>query len=445
VGAALNALAQALRAPFVRALLLGALVLLLQVPACMVGELARGREQSRDAAVAELARTWGGGQDVLGPFLVVPYRVDGRDDKGAVVTREVGHVVLLPERLELRARAAVEARRRGLFEVPVYRVRVEVSGRFRDALEHASRLVPAAALQWAGAHLALELGDVHAIEAAGSLRWNGAAVALAPGAGWLGARGVHAPLAGRSPAAPAGFALELELRGSRALHFAPLGRETVAAVEADWPHPSFGGAFLPATRTVTAGGFAASWRVTHLARGLPDAWKGGEAPAEALAGSRFGVELLQPVDPYRMSERSLKYGVLFTGLTFLVIWLAESVTRQRVGLLRYLLVGSALCLFYLLELSLAEHLGFAAAYALAAALVTVQVALYARAAVPGKRSAAALGAGVGALYGLLYVLLREEEHALLVGSAFLFVVLSAVMFLTRRLPQDDSGQPAAGP
>jgi inner membrane protein len=101
--------------------------------------------------------------------------------------------------------------------------------------------------------------------------------------------------------------------------------------------------------------------------------------------------------------------------------------------IQYLLIGAALCLFYLLELSLAEHLGFGLAYALASLSVIGLVAAYARAVLGRAGRAAIVGAGVAALYGYLFVLLTNEDHALLAGSLALLVALAGIMFVTRRI------------
>src|SRR6185437_7450388 len=45
----------------------------------------------------------------------------------------------------------------------------------------------------------------------------------------------------------------------------------------------------------------------------------------------------------------------------------------------------------------------------------------------------AVAAGVALLYGYLYLLLRNEDYALLIGSIGLFVILGAIMFVTRRV------------
>jgi inner membrane protein len=97
------------------------------------------------------------------------------------------------------------------------------------------------------------------------------------------------------------------------------------------------------------------------------------------------------------------------------------------------MLGAALCLFFLLELSLSEHLGFAAAYAAASAAVVVMVAAFGVVALRRRSRASIVAAGVAGLYGYLYVLLRNEDYALLIGSIGLFLALAAVMFATRRV------------
>jgi inner membrane protein len=430
MNARLTATAQA---PFARLMMVGALALLLQAPSCMIGQLGKTRQQSRDDATADIARTWGGRQDLLGPFLVVPYRFTTTDNKGHKV-EQYGSMVVLPESLDIQTQPAVETRSRGLFEVPVFRATVRLAGRFRAPKVDANVVLPHdARIDWPLAYLVMRLADVHALDRAAPLQWGSARHDFEPGGGVLCAAGVHAALPALSPDAPAAFAIELDLRGSDGLRFAPLGRETTVAIRSGWPHPAFQGAWLPRERTVTADGFSARWQVTDLARGLPSAWPHGAIGDAQLMPTLFGVDLLQPVDPYRMTERSLKYDLLFTGLAFLAVWLFEVLAQRPVHPVQYVLLGAGLCLFYLLELSLAEQLGFGWAYGIAAGAVTAQVSLYARAALRGRGAAAILFAAVGSLYGLLYVLLREEDYALLVGSFSLFVGLSVVMFLTRRV------------
>ena len=210
----------------------------------------------------------------------------------------------------------------------------------------------------------------------------------------------------------------------------------------DWPDPSFQGAWLPVERDLGDSGFSAAWRISHLGRGYPQSWRDGTYGEEVDAAT-VGVDLLTPIDPYRQSVRSLKYSLLFLALTFGVAWLFEVLGGARLHLIHYALIGAAMCLFYLLELALSEHIGFPAAYAIAAALVVVTNGAYARSLLSTRR--AALLAGVlCVLYAGMYVLLQLDDYALLAGSSALFLILAAIMYATRAVDWHAAGSTPSG-
>ena len=186
-------------------------------------------------------------------------------------------------------------------------------------------------------------------------------------------------------------------------------------------------------------GFTSKWVIPSLGRNYPQSWPSDSAVAHEIDKSSFGVELLASIDPYRMSERSVKYEALFLFLTFLSLWLFEVLVRRRLHSLQYLLVGAAMCLFYLLLLSLSEHLGFLPAYLLAGAAVVGLISGYCSAILRKRGWAIVVGSLTAALYAYLYVLLNNEDYALLIGSAGLFVILAAVMYLTRSIDWDAFG------
>ena len=240
---------------------------------------------------------------------------------------------------------------------------------------------------------------------------------------------------------PLALAAEIDLRGSDRFALLPAGGETTVKLHADWPSPSFDGAFLPTSSALSAAGFDAAWAVSELARPLPSIFH-GDPPVE-LQESAFGFTWFQPADGYLMTERSLKYGFLFVVLTFLVFFFFESTCERRLQPLQYGLIGGALCIFYLLLLSLSERAGFTPAYLAAAAATTLQIALYARALLGNARRAAVLGAILTALYSGLFLLIGLEETALLVGSVALFALLTLAMWLTRGVGRGRSGETEA--
>jgi inner membrane protein len=424
--------------PLLRILLIGFLIGLLQVPVAMIDGLIAERQSTKDQAVDEVAGKWGRAQSVIGPRVVVPFltheSVISQDGKTTVRTvQRLGH--FLPAELQVEGRIHGEIRARGIFEVPVYRMSLRIEGRF-ERPDLSDWLVAPEDILWDRAQLAVAIADARAIQEPTALQWNGAPIEFAAGTGdfFSGESGIHASLKGHLTEKSFQFSFPLELNGSLRAFFAPLGDQSTIGLESDWQDPSFQGNWLPTTREVTAKGFTATWKIPALGRNYPSRWMDdGGAVEQAVSASQVGVDFLKPVDPYRMADRSVKYEILFLGLTFLALWLFEVVARLRVHPVQYLLVGAAIALFYLLELSLSEQLGFMAAYLIASSAVVALVSGYAIAVLRGFRRAALLGAGIGVLYGYLYLLLMSEDYALLVGSIGLFLVLGLVMALTQRI------------
>lgn len=430
-----------LKSPLLRIVLIGALICMLQVPVLLIAGVIGERRATRDEAVAEVTGRFGGHQRIAGPWLVVPVerRSEERDREGRPVERRtLRHAWFLPETMSVEARLTAEIRHRGIYDVPVYRAVIKVAGRFQ-APDFSEWGASGDDIRWEGAHIVLRVGDARAITERASFTLGTRQVEFLPGTGpsLQGAPGVHAPV--RAAAGAEEFSLRLEFNGSHGLEFAPLSRETAVRMNANWPDPSFGGMWLPAEREVTAQGFRASWRIPFLGRNYPQAWIPGEGADFRIDDSFFGVRLLPPVDAYRLCERSVKYELLFLVLPFLALWLLEIAGGARLHALHYLLVGSALCLFYLLKLSLAEHLGFSAAYWIAASAVVAQVSLYCRAVLGTRRRAALVAALLALLYGYLHLTLVNQDYALLVGALGLFAALSITMWLTRAVDWSRAG------
>ena len=421
---------------FAKALLIGGLVLFLQIPILLIWRLVSEREQTRESALAEVTASWGKAQEVQGPYLVIPYTYEKTTTsaEGKVEVREQeARATFLPRILKISGELDVEARYRGIFETSVYRSRIEIEGQF-DRPDFSGWGVESARVMWDRAQLVFEVSDARAIQNQARLRWQDEEVDFEPGTGGRSSdmSGIHARVDGLRNGSPLDFSCTLDLRGSTRLRFAPLGDNTEVRLRGNWPDPSFQGRWLPVERQVGPGGFAATWRIPYLGRNYPRSWRAGNN-APPIAASQFGVDLLSPVDAYRQTDRSLKYQLLFLGLTFTVIWLFEVLGGLRLHVIQYALIGAAMCVFYLLELSLAEHLGFLAAYSIAAAAVVTLVVFYGLSALQSRGRAAVIGAVLTGLYGCLYALLQIQDYALLIGSLGLFAVLAAVMFATRHV------------
>ncbi|HRK34931.1 MAG TPA: cell envelope integrity protein CreD [Candidatus Hydrogenedentes bacterium] len=423
--------------PLVRVLLVGFLVLILQIPVAMIQEAIYERQSTRDEAVREVRAKWGGTQSLVGPSLVVPYTKRWTEtlEDGQVRTRSViQYATFLPELLEATGTIASESRNRGIFEVPVYNASLVLAGNFLKPNFSEWDIVEAD-VHWDEAYVSMGVSDARGITKETSLAWNGAPQDFLPGSGkWgRGVSGIHSPVKGGLTGERFSFSFPLELKGSEGLHFAPFGKKTVISLESDWPDPSFQGNWLPSERAVDETGFKVTWDIPFLGRNYPQAWLSESGTEGQVVASTFGVNLISPVDAYRMSQRSVKYAALFVALTFGVLWLFEVLGKRRIHPLQYLLVGAAMCAFYLLELSLSEHLGFATAYALASLAVILLVSAYCVAILRSLKRSAVVGTALAVLYTYLYVLLKNQDYALLIGSVGLFCVIAGTMYLTRKL------------
>lgn len=415
----------------------GLLALLLQIPIAMIGGLVAERQERRQAAVTEVSSKWGNVQSIIGPVLIVPYtyRSTETSASGLQITRtETRNAIFLPEQLRVRGSIDAELRHRGIFSIPVYKVGLTLEGEFTRPSFAELGLEPAG-VAWERAQLAIGISDARAIQQETAVTWNGKPVSFLPGTGAFtdGGTGIHAVVGLANGGQRAQFSFPLSLNGSLGVYLTPFAQNTIVELQSNYGHPSFQGNWLPVERSVWDAAFRAKWSIPFLGRNYPQAWKAEVGMRKEIDGSRFGVELVNPVDHYRMAERSVKYAGLFILLTFATLWLIEVLVGVRVHPIQYLLLGGALCLFYLLELSLSEHLGFPLAYTVASFSVVALVAGYSVVALHHIRRALFVIAVVSLLYAYLYILLMNEDYALLIGSVGLFLILAAIMYATRRV------------
>lgn len=416
---------------------IAAVVLLLFVALMQISGVVRDRQAYRQLVVDGIAKSLAGPQTLTGPLI---HRACTEEwdialpEKRVETGRREFHLTLAPASLAVQGGSQLEARARGLHATQVFNLKARLTAQWSDLAglqpvpEHrGSRLSCGQPL------LMLSVSDARGIRHA-SLTLTGPTgaqnVPLKPGT-FYGSypRGVHAPLpAALVLAEPLEAVLELELVGTEQLAMVPMGSDTQVKLTSNWPHPSFGGQFLPVERKVTDRGFEASWRISSLASTAQQDVAQKKADAETLS-----VAFVDPGNTYALSDRATKYGVLFIGLTFLAVGLFEFMKSLRVHPVQYLLAGSAVCIFFLLLVSLSEHLPFGLAYGLAAAACVVLLMYYACYMLKSWLRGLPFGLGLAVLYGMLFVLLQMEQTALVLGAITLFVVLSAVMLLTRHV------------
>jgi inner membrane protein len=445
------------RSAMSKVLVLVLLTFVLAFALAQIGGLIRERGASREHAAQELAAAHAGPQVLLGPVLVMPYlerwTETALDSEGRVksqVQRSENRVQLFfPERLDIDAGLKPQERYRGIFAVLFYEFTGNLGGHFGSfnpgALPHShknSTLEPGTPV------LALNLSDVRGLQGGPALRVGGETASFLPRTphvtqdSWL-ADGIYAPL----PAAALqswrqgqalDFNLNLSFVGQGKLSIVPLGAETTAHLASSWPHPSFGGRFLARARTVREDGFEASWAVSSLVSAarsqvLQGPAGGTKRPLAEQTLESFDVSLVDPQNVHSLSDRAIKYGLLFVALVLMAAFMFELFAKLRLHPVQYGLVGLSIALFFLLLLALSEKIAFGTAYASAASASVVLLTAYFSAVLRSAKRGAGLGAYVAVLYAALYGLLSSEDNALLLGSLLIFGLLALLMLATRKV------------
>lgn len=441
----------AARAPGLKFLLVALITIAMPVPLFFIFIALMDRQDNARTAEADIARGWGGAQMIGGPVLAVPYVVteSTRSAEGAVTVTDVRRLaVFLPKTLTADISSQTQVRSRGIFNVNVYNADVVLQGVFERPNFAEFGFTPKS-IAWDQAQLLVSISDLQGLSENVSVSWGDARtnVAFRPGLApelGVGSPGINARVALTADGGDVPFDLTIKLRGTRDLQLSAAGGETVVTAKGNWPHPSFQGTFLPTARTISAQGFTASWRVPHLARNLPQAMPNGEAIVGGLMGASFGVAFVEPVNFYLLVERALKYALLFIGLAFLSFFLIETLSGARLHAVQYLLIGGAQVVFYLLLLSFAEQIGFNLAYLVAAAATVLLISAYAWSALKSSSRGMIVFAVLSVLYALLFLLLKQEDYALLIGASAAFAAVAVTMYVTRNVDWYQSARPAVG-
>ena len=407
----------------------------------MVWGVVADRASYNQAAIREVSQLWGGRMQIAGPAIHIPVtRTQTRtieDEFGGeqTITNEIegDPVILLPDRSETTIDATSQIRSRGIFDVPVYAARINIKASFSS--DQSYNLKEDERLRPEDAQMILVLPGRRAFFGETKMMINGKAATPEPGTGLSNISGIRVPtpLTGGEITADLSFGLN----GAQSLSTRPLARDSILRITSDWPDPSFDGAFLPEEREITETGFTAKWQVPHLALNVPQISRGaGVLFPTGHAGtfsdiSAFGVRFVEELDFYQLVERAVKYGFLFIALTFLTLFLLESISKSPVHPAQFLLIGLAECVFFLLLLSLAEQIGFTPAYLAASAATIALLGYYGLTALQLARKVWILVALLILLYAVLFVVLQSSDYALLIGAFLSFGAVATTMIATR--------------
>lgn len=424
-----------------RIIMVGLLTLILLIPLQFVQSLISERSMRKGEAVKEVGQIWGSGVRFYGPVLRVPYttvysasETDPVTQKVRLVNQsQVAYFYVFPEVLDNKTNVRMNhTLKRGLYNPVVFTSDMRFTGRFVKP-DIARLEIDPATVNWDDAAVVIQTSNMQSIKSELSIKIDGnpfvleAGSQIVPGYGTLETSKLGIDLT-------RGFDFEVQItyNGSDSIQWIPVGKNTSVSIDADWPSPSFTGAFAAQgnTKKITAQGFHADWKVVSVNRPFSQVHK---EQLPDLSAYNFGVRLIDMVDEYQQNERVVKYGFLVIGLTFLIFFLIQMTSRIPIHIFQYTMIGLALIMFYTLLLSITEHLSFSVAYVIACVAVLVMLALYSYSILRSRRFSLFIASSLGALYAFIYVIIRMENYALLAGSIGLFVILGLVMYYSRKI------------
>jgi len=415
---------------FLKGLLTAGLILGLLIPTLLINNLVEERQKRQEGITKEVSSKWASSQTLSGPYIHLPYKKYSSEYNGqkTVVTTE--EILILPDNLNVTGQLDHELRQRSIYKVLLYRASLAEKG---NIVIQIPKDIDSANIQWQSATLCIGLSDFKGIEERIVVKLNGVEHELSPGLlNVSGFSGLSAPITLSPDDLGKSFTFEtnMKLKGSEELHFLPLAGNSSYILQSRWPSPSFDGNALPVEREVSDSGFRAKWTFNKANLPFPTSFINSGSDYSSIA---FGITMLQPADGYSKTSRCIKYGILFIGLTLSLFFIIEVMQKKPLHPVQYVLIGLALVIFYTLLLSISEFIIFDYAYAIAAAATIFLISLYAKSHFKNWKSMALFASVLCALYTFIFVLIRLEDTALLIGSIGLFAILALVMFASRKI------------
>ncbi len=437
----------------IKALVIGFIILILQIPSFYVTELIEEREKRQLDAIDEVSSKWAGKQTILGAVLVLPFWENNTDTSKKSI-RLKQHAYFLPGELKINATVQPIEKHRGIYKVMLYSSAINLSGKFNSIQIERMNILPQDVI-WNEAMIKLPLSDNKGLNEELTMRVNDSLITLSPQSAADGAisSALEGKLAltGPQDLENINFSAAFNLNGSQQLLFTPSGGATTVNVKAAWPHPNFTGDILPQTSAIDKNGFTASWKTIAGKNNFPQQWVGRdytiapndfnttvrqstvEANPKNINAAAFGVSLFVPVNGYQKTMRSIKYAALCMLLTFAAFFIIETSNRKSVHPFQYGLVGLALVLFYTLLLSFSEYIGFNFAYAIAAFLTIGLIGWFVKGLLASNRLATFLSTILMLLYGYVFTILQLQDYSLLLGSLGLFLTLGVIMYFSKKI------------
>lgn len=424
-------------------IMVGFLTLVLLIPLQLVKGLIEERAERQQEVVNDINSKWGGSVYFYGPILKVPYLryEESRlvDEKTKKVTFQrtpyTEYAYFFPEDLKATANVNTEEKNYNNYQSVVFNSKMNFKGSYVKP-DFKSQSIAEENIQWNKASVIIKTNNIKGIKGGVTINIAGQKHAFEPVAqnneyDTIASLETHAVnLKDIFTDADAPFNLDISFNGSEQIKIVPIGKQTQTKMASNWHSPGFTGNFLPESKNVSKDGFTSNWNISFLNRPFVQQYFG---VLPNLAEYSFDVNFVIPIDQYQQTERASKYGFLVIGLSFLVFFLIQTISKINIHIFQYSMIGLALIMFYTLLISITEHSSFQFAYIIAAVAVVVMITLYSVSILKGIKFPVFIASSLSALYLFIYVIIQLEDYALLVGSIGLFLILGAVMYISRKI------------
>lgn len=425
-------------------LMVGLLTLILLIPLSFVQNLIQERSQRKDEVVNEVTETWGKDITFYGPILKIPYKSYIETSITNPVTKQIEiekkasiqYAYFFPEKLKNTSNVKREIPlKRALYKYVAFSAAMKFEGSFAKP-DFEKLQINQEDILWDKASIVVKTTNLKSIKSDLNIKLNSQPFVFE-------SKNQSDKIYGEletnlfnysnlSSNTDLNFDFSILYNGSNSVKFIPIGKSTMVSIDSNWDSPSFEGSFAVegATKKITKDGFHADWKIFQINRPFSQQHLNSIPNLDTYS---FGVKLIETVDEYQQNERVSKYGFLVIGLTFLVFFLIQTISKIKIHIFQYSMIGLALIMFYTLLISITEHSSFQIAYLIASISVIAMIVIYSVSILKNKKFPIFIGASLTALYSFIYVIIQLENYALLVGSIGLFLILGAVMYFSRKI------------
>ena len=425
-------------------IMVGFLTLVLLIPLFFVQDLISERSQRKNEVTREVSNLWGSDILFYGPILKIPYtsydNYNVTDTKTGATTIQkkttINYAYFFPNELTNSSKVMKnESLKRGIFNPIVFTANINFKGNFTSP-DFAKLNIAPENILWDKASIVVKTTNLKSIKSELKVEVNNEKLSFEPQNNdktnySLLSTSVfdYKSLATNDKI---NFNFNIVYNGSNSLKFVPIGKVTNVSIDSDWQSPSFEGTFASndTTKSISAKGFHADWKVLDINRTFSQQYSN---VLPDLDDYLFGVKLIETVDEYQQNERVSKYGFLVIGLTFLIFFLIQSISKINIHIFQYSMIGIALIMFYTLLISITEHSSFSLAYGISGIAVVALITLYSVSILKNKKFPMFIATSLSVLYAFIFVIIQMEDYALLAGSIGLFFILAAVMYFSRKI------------